>query len=463
LGRRPHLVVVGHGIAGLTAALSAAEHARGRIGITLVDKAPEGESGGNTRWSPSNMRMASTDKVESQFVKDMLTATGGRGDRQYFERLAEEAPAAIRWLQSHGIEFIQPPYYLAKGPARIQPVGGGAKLIDLLSRTAKTVGIDLRYSCAARDIVIHGSQIAGLTIEHDLGIQTIPADAIVLACGGFQANRTMLRSHVGQAAEGMRLISPGTSFGTGDGIAMALRVGADRSGEWSGMHCEPVDARSKSSAPVVLVYPYGIVVDRHGRRFFDEGGGLMHETWERLARTIQFDAFGAVAFAVLDSRLLEIPDYQRAIRSEVPPAKAATLSDLAQVSGIEVDGLLETVHRYNAACIGDPRGFDPTRCDGLGTDATVSPPKSNWARAISHPPFLAYPIVGAIAYTFGGLATDTRARVLRQGVPLPGLFAAGEITGHFYATAPNAVSVLRALVFGRIAGREVVDLLMTAQ
>ncbi len=106
-----------------------------------------------------------------------------------------------------------------------------------------------------------------------------------------------------------------------------------------------------------------------------------------------------------------------------------------------------------------PKTFDATRCDGLAAAHTLQPPKSNWARAIQVPPFLAYPLVGAVAYTFGGLATDDRARVLRDGAPIPGLFAAGEITGHFYATAPNAVSVLRAFVFGRIAGREAVEAL----
>jgi tricarballylate dehydrogenase len=98
--------------------------------------------------------------------------------------------------------------------------------------------------------------------------------------------------------------------------------------------------------------------------------------------------------------------------------------------------------------------FDATRRDGLAADRALQPPKSNWARAIAIAPFLAYPLIGAVAYTFGGLATDTRARVLRDGAPIPGLYAAGEITGHFHRTAPNAVSVLRAFVFGRIAGRE---------
>lgn len=118
------------------------------------------------------------------------------------------------------------------------------------------------------------------------------------------------------------------------------------------------------------------------------------------------------------------------------------------------------VTAYNAACTGDPAAFDATKCDGLAALDTLAPRKSNWARPIVEPPFLAWPLIGAIAYTFGGLATDTRARVLRKGAPIPGLYAAGEITGHFYGTAPNAVSVLRAFVFGRVAGRESVGHLL---
>jgi tricarballylate dehydrogenase len=237
---------------------------------------------------------------------------------------------------------------------------------------------------------------------------------------------------------------------------MALAIGADRAGDWNGMHAEPLDARDPKSAPVVLVYPYGVVVDRSGRRFFDEGGGLVHETWEWFARDIHFKTEGSIAYAILDSRMLQIPDYQRAIRSEVPPVRADDIVSLARQIGVDADTLAQTVADYNAACTGDPEKFDATVCDGLAAATILSPPKSNWARAISAPPFLAFPLVGAIAYTFGGLATDERARVQRGGKPIPGLYAAGEITGHFHATAPNSVAVLRAFVFGRIAGREAV-------
>jgi tricarballylate dehydrogenase len=222
------------------------------------------------------------------------------------------------------------------------------------------------------------------------------------------------------------------------------------------MHAEPIDPRSTGSAPVVLVYPYGIVVDQNGHRFFDEGDGLVHETWESFARELHFNRPHHIAYAILDSRLFDIAGYQRAIRSEVPPYRSDTIEDLAGQIGIPPRALRETVDVFNAAATGDVARFDATQCDGLAATGS-KPPKSNWARPITQPPYLAYPLVGAVAYTFGGLATNERAEVLCDRGPIPGLYAAGEITGHFYGTAPNAVAVLRALVFGRIAGREAID------
>jgi tricarballylate dehydrogenase len=424
---RATLVVIGQGAAGLAAALAAAEAARESnqdVGVTLVDKAGEAEAGGNTRWSPSYMRMAAPDRVEPSFVRDIMEATRGAGDERYFGRLAKEAPATVAWIASHGVAFHQPTYYLAKGPPRIQPVGGGAALIRELVGAAKNAGVAFRYGCDARSLLTEGGRIAGIAFAEG-SREPLAADAVVLACGGFQGNGDMMREHFGSGAETMRLISPGTRFATGDGIRMARALGADLSGDWNGMHAEPVDARSKNAAPVVLVYPYGIVVDRTGRRVFDEGAGLVHETWEHFARHIHFKAPGGVVFAIIDSRLFAIEGYERAIRSEVPPARANTLAELAGQLGIDAKNLIDTVADYNAACLGDENTFDPTQCDGLAAAPTLKPPKSNWARPISRPPFLGYPLVGAIAYTFGGLATDLRARVLRCGEPIPGLYAAG--------------------------------------
>ena len=457
----PKLVVVGHGAAGLAAALSAAEQARSRgldVDITLLEKSREADAGGNTRWSPSYMRLAAPDRIAPDFEEDMHAASGGLADRGYFRTLADNAVQTVGWLQAHGVEFVTPIYYLSAGPARIQPVGGGSAIVEKLLAAATRAGVKVRYEHEAKGLVMaEGGRVSGIAVRSADGDATLDADAVILASGGFQGNLEMMRAQFGAAAETIQLISPGTRFDTGDGIRMAAEQGASVSGDWNGMHIEPVDPRSKGSAPVVLVYPYGIVVDQDGRRFIDEGRGLVHETWEAFARDIHFARPGSIAYAILDSGLFDIDGYGRAIRSEVPPHQSQSLEDLAVQIGVPARNLRETVEAFNAAATGNAAQFDATRCDGLATSGDLAPPKSNWARSITQPPFLAYPLVGGLAYTFGGLATNERAEVMSARGPMPGLYAAGETTGHFYGTAPNAVAVLRALVFGQIAGREAVD------
>ena len=409
------------------------------------------------------MRLDAPDRLAPGFEDDMRQSSGGLADAGYFRTLAENAVQTIGWLGTHGVEFVTPVYYLSAGPARIQPVGGGSAIVEKLVGAAQMAGVKVLYETAMTGLVMaEGHRVCAVETQSSHGVTTaLKADAVILACGGFQGNAAMMGTQFGPGAENLKLISPGTRFDTGDGICMAMDQGASASGDWNGMHIEPVDSRSQNSAPVVLVYPYGIVVDQDGRRFFDEGGGLLHETWEVFARDIHFARKNSIAYAILDSRLFDIEDYQRAIRSEVPPYQAETLEGLAAQIGIPSRSLKETVDMFNAAATGDVARFDATRCDGLAAADTLNPPKSNWARAITKPPYLAYPLVGAIAYTFGGLAANEKAEVLSERGPMPGLYAAGEITGHFYGTAPNAVSVLRALVFGKIAGREAVDFINT--
>ena len=405
------------------------------------------------------MRLAAPDRLAPGFEDDMHQASGGLADRSYFRTLAQSAAATAGWLQAHGVAFDTPVYYLSAGPPRIQPVGGGRAIVDKLAEAARRAGVKLRYESRATGLVAGDRGVNGVKIESGDHVTIVDADAVVLASGGFQGNSAMMRAQFGAAAETVRLISPGTRFDTGDGIRMAMDQGAAVSGDWNGMHIEPIDPRSQQSAPVVLVYPYGIVVDQDGRRFLDEGGGLVHETWEAFARDIHFARPEHVAYAILDSRLFDIPAFERAIRSEVPPHQSETVEGLAALIGTPIRQLRQTIDAFNAAATGDAVRFDATRCDGLAASRELNPPKSNWARAIDKPPYLAYPLVGGLAYTFGGVATNERAEVLGRHGPIAGLYAAGETTGHFHGTAPNAVSVLRALVFGKIAGRQAVGFL----
>lgn len=459
------LVIAGQGCAGLAAAVAAAQRARERdctVDITVVDRAPEGDAGGGTRFSPANMRLGAPEALAREFAA--MAAADSRYDREYFRTLAHGALPTVAWLQGLGIAFEEVPYYLAATP-RHRPVGGGAALLAGLTAAAVRAGIRLRCDFEARSLCrdghgavtgIIGCNRAGATLRVD-------ADAVVLACGSFAGNPAMLEHHLGAGAASLRPISPGTAGNTGAGIAMARAAGAALSGDWAGMHCEPVDPRAATPAAVVLVYPYGIVVDRGGRRFLDEGAGLVHDSWEQVSRRIHFETPGGIAYAVLDAGLDDIPDHSRAIRSECPPVTAPTLAELAARLDIAAAPLTATVARFNAHVPDDGIAFDPARCDGRATTPGLAdPPKSNWARRIDRPPFRAWPLCCGIAYGFGGVATNDRAEVLGDHGAIPGLWAAGEITGHFHGTAPNAVSVLRGLVFGRIAGRGSVDRLAAA-
>ena len=397
-----NLIVVGQGAAGLSAALAAVETASARsipVKITLIDKAAESEAGGNTRWSPSYMRMASPTQMEASFVSDMKDATKGQCDEAYFTRLAADAPATVKWIAQHDIEFIQPTYYLAKGPPRIQPSGGGPAVIKELTRASRQAGVEFRYGCTAGELVTDKNRICGLTIEQDGTREILPADAVVLACGGFQGNHEMMRSHFGPRSSTMRLISPGSHFNSGDGIRIAAQLGADLPA--TGTACMP--SRLTRAARIRRRWSSYIRMESSSigtaTASSTKAAALCTRHGNGSRATSTSRCLGRVAYAILDARLLEIADYQRAIRSEVPPVRAGSLAELAELIGINAGNLANTVATYNAACTGDAHSFDATRRDGLAAARTLQPPKSNWARAIDVPPFLAYPLVGAIAYT----------------------------------------------------------------
>ncbi len=456
------IVIVGSGAAGLAAALGAAERAReeGRsVSIALLERAGEAERGGNTRYSPSYMRLEAPDRLAAGFEDDMLAISGGRSDRRIISRLAREAVPTLDWVQGHGIVFHRPAtYFLTASAPRIQPIGAGGALVETLAQAARNASVNMLFGTSAERLTIdaHGA-VRGLEVQARGVTETLHARAVILACGGYEASQEMLRESFGEKAAQMRAITPGTTFNRGEGIRMALEIGAKPAGDWNGFHCEPVDPRSNVPEAVVLVYPYGIVVNRSGRRFFDEGAARVDETWETLARTIAFEQEGAIAYAILDQRLYGIRNHDRAIKSAAPPYRANSMAELAHLIAIDSEALGATVDGYNAAAIDDENKFDPTRMDGLHARHELEIPKSNWARPIDRPPYFAYPLVCAIAYTFGGLATNDEAEVLRNdGTPLPGLYAAGEINGLFFNRAPGGTSVLRGLVFGRIAGRNAV-------
>lgn len=471
------VVVAGSGVAGLSAAVSASE-AGARV--VVVERATREERGGNTRWTEAFMRMKNDSEVSADFEEHFMANSGAHLDpsliaetaRPYAQwpsivkalsftdpeviaTLAAEAGPTLAWLKGLGVRFSDMASYLiTQSTTRICPVGGGLALVEALAAQAEANGVTFRYETSADDL-IHDSAgaIRGL-VAHGPGRQRIELfGKVVLACGGFEGNAEMLARYCGEVSRYIRPVARGGYYNRGEGIAMALRAGAAPCGDFSEYHAEPVDPRSGVSEPIVFHFPYGILVDREGRRFVDEASHTVDAIYENISRMIA-KLPGGVAYLICDARLDDVPNWQRAVRSDQPPVTAGTLAGLAGALGIPAMVLEQTVEQYNAATTAG--AFRPLELDGLST-AGLYPPKSNWALPIARAPYRAWPISAANCFTFGGLRCTANAEVVDgDGRPLGNLYAAGETMGLYYQRYTGATSVLRGAVFGRIAGRHAV-------
>ncbi len=271
----------------------------------------------------------------------------------------------------------------------------------------------------------------------------------MIACGGFEGNPEMLTQYVGPNACDLPVIAPTLKNNRGDGLRMAVEVGADTAGQFDMIHGEPVDPRTDKPDAVIYGFPYGIVVNRHAQRFFDEGQKSFDATFELLGYEI-WRHQEQTAFWISDQTCFTVPYIETIQLSDVPPVDGETLGELAAKLGLGPSALETTVAEYNAAC--GPGEFNPQILDGKAA-LGLHPPKSNWAFPLERPPYIAYPLTCAITFTFGGIRTDTQARVVSPGgTAIPGLYAAGEVTGLYYHEYPAGTSVLRSVTFGRIAG-----------
>jgi tricarballylate dehydrogenase len=479
------LVVVGCGIAGLSAAVSALECG---LSVTLVERAPEANFGGNTRWTEAYCRMKNdaeiADDFEAQFAANagwnidpnVIAAVGGRyadwpsyvrahpfPDPELIAAFARNVPPTIAWLKGFGLGFgPQPIYLLTQATTRIAARGGGLALIERLMAEARARGARVLFQTTAVDLLHDdlGATRGLIAIDASGRRSTIPGCAVVLASGGFEGNAEMLTRYLGPRARYIRPVAPGGYYNRGEGICMALAAGAAPAGEYGSYHAEPVDPRSRRAEAVVFIWPYGILVNRRGERFADEASGTVDAIYDEVGRRIADQPEG-IAFTIFDAQVEEIPRWQSAIRSDQPPYEAATLPGLIEATGLPA-ATLETIAAFNRACPADGQ-FAPLAPDGLAARA-VAPPKSNWARPVIAAPFRAYPIISANCFTFGGLKVNATAQVLDQdGRVMPGLYAAGETVGLYHGNYPGSTSVLRGAVFGRLAGKHAASVVLDDQ
>jgi tricarballylate dehydrogenase len=288
-------------------------------------------------------------------------------------------------------------------------------------------------------------------------VQDIGAKAVVLACGGFEANAEWRARYLGPGWEVAKV--RGTRFNVGDGLRMALAIGAMPTGQWSGSHsvawdnnAPPTGDLSVGDAFQKYSYTFGIMVNAEGRRFVDEGADVRLKTYSKLGRIIlsQPDQF---AWQVFDKKVLHLLREEYRIK-RVSKVSADSLEELAsKLEGVNAANFLDEVRRYNAAVRTDIP-FDSRFKDGRST-AGLPINKSNWAQTIGDPPFEAYQVGCGVTFTFGGLAiVPTTAQVIdTASEPIPGLYAAGEIVGGlFYFGYPGGTGLMAGAVFGRTAG-----------
>jgi tricarballylate dehydrogenase len=470
------LVVAGCGVAGLSTAVAAAEKG---ARVAVLERSPIEERGGQSRYTEAYLRMKSHDEVSDDFEQHLAENGSGaidpelvarsadpgeRGlvralslaDPHFIDTFAREAGPSIRWLEQMGARFdFLPTQFLTRSQPRLLPVGGGRALIDVLAVRAEQLGVSFHFETAAQSLCVDDAgEVTGLIARVSGGERVRFEGAVMLACGGFQGSAEMMTRYVGPRAVHLRPICKGGYYNRGEGISMALAEGAAVSGDFGSYHAEPVDPRSGIAEPSVFIFPYGILVNRDGERFTDEAPGTVDAVYEPITRRI-YEQPGGIAWVILDARHMRIPNYRLGIRTDQPPLVADDLASLAKRIGLDATRLASTIDAYNAACSGDD--WRPLELDGLATRG-LYPPKSNWACPIAEPPFHAYPIMSANVFTFGGLKTDPQGRVLdSDGAPIKGLYAAGEIVGLYYGHYTGATSVLKGIVFGRVAGGHLAD------
>ena len=484
-GKDADVIVVGAGNAGLCAALAARESG---ARVLVLEKAPEHLRGGNTYFTGGGFRFPynGLDDIrrlipdlsdeearnievgrygQAEFYADLMRVTEGLSDPALAQTLVSRAYPAMEWLRERGMRWVlmfgRQAFKVGDttrfwGGLIVEAVGAGKGLSDREFELAQAMGIEVLYEAKlSRLLVDRRGAVNGLTARLAEGLRDLRAPAVVLACGGFEANPEMRCRYLGQGWELAKV--RGTRYNTGDGIRIALEIGAQPYGHWSGAHAVAWDLNAPPFGDRVIAdlfqkhsYPFGLIVNVNGERFVDEGADFRNYTYARYGREVLKQPERA-AFQLFDQQSVHLLRDEYRI-SQVTKAEAPTLAGLAHQLGIDAGGLERTVTAYNAAV--QPGEFNPTILDGKRTEG-VDPPKSNWALPLNQPPYLGFAVTCGITFTFGGLRiVPETAQVLdTEDRPMPGLYAAGELVGGlFYHNYAGGSGLMSGSVFGRLAG-----------
>ncbi|MFZ0216021.1 MAG: FAD-dependent tricarballylate dehydrogenase TcuA, partial [Candidatus Dormiibacterota bacterium] len=427
---RPDVLVVGGGNAGFCAARAARQAG---ASVLLLEKAAEPQAGGNSFYTAGAFRtvhdgvpdltplldrdecdrLGQTDLepyTEDQFRGDLDRVTDGRTDPAMAPVLVRESRGTVEWLARQGIHwrlmyerqaYLRGGRYGFFGGLALGTVGGGKGLLADHRRAAAGAGIDVRYGAPVTRLVGDADRVRGVLVGER---ETVTASAVILTSGGFEADPERRARHLGEGWD--RAFVRGTPTNTGEVQESALELGAAGHGDWTSCHSVAWDAgaprgggeRRLTNQLTRQSYPLGIVVNRDGSRFLDEGADFRNYTYARYGREILRQP-GGVAYQLFDAKTRPLLRSEEYDSSPITGAEAATIDELADALGIEPRGLAATVTAFNAAIAGGP--FDPAVKDGRRAD--VEPPKSNWAQALDSPPYYGYAVACGISFTFGGL------------------------------------------------------------
>ena len=449
------VLVVGGGNAALCAAMTARETG---VKVLLLESAPQHFRGGNSRHTRNIRYLHERDNdclsgpyLGDEFWDDLLQVTGGQTNEQLARLTIHESADLGEWMNKHGCHF-QPPLrgtlHLARTNAHF--LGGGKALMNAYYATAAKLGVEIIYEADVRDLEICDGKFDSAIFEFQGASQKMRAKSVVVASGGFQANLSWLKECWGEAADSF--IIRGSPYDQGRPLRVLLDHGAKPVGDPRQCHAVAIDARApKYDGGIVTrldCVPFGIVVNKYARRFYDEGEDFWpkrYAIWGRLVAQ-QPDQ---VAFSILDSksRGLFMP-------SVFPAIEADSIGQLAAEMELSPSALQETVATFNRA-IG-PGTFDPSILDDCATQE-LEPPKSHWARPLDTPPFYGYPLRPGITFTYLGVKVNEQAQVMMQDDrPAKNIFAAGEImAGNILGKGYMAgFGMTIGTVFGRIAGKE---------
>lgn len=479
------VIVVGGGNAALCAALSAAEAG---ASVLVLERSDMEQRGGNTSYTDGLMRTVydGEDDIrafcpgltdaecevsdfgsypEGQFFEDMGEITQYRTDLELCELLVTRSRATILWMRDQGIRFFpnfgRQAYRVEGrfkfwGGATIAVEAGGPGLVDGLYRAAEKRGIDIMYEAWVRDLIRDEAGVTGVKVTMNGETHELTAGAIVLACGGFEANAEWRARYLGPGWDLAKV--RGSRYNTGDGLRMALDAGAQPYGHWSGCHAVSWERNAEDFGDLALTpqyqrhsYPLCVMVNRDGKRFVDEGADFRNYTYAKYGQAVLAQP-GQVAWQVYDSKVAHLLRDEYRTRN-VTKFRADTLEELADKIGeIDKEQFLATVAEFNAS-INTAAMFDPNVKDGRSAISN-GVKRSNWASSIDTGPFDAYAVTCGVTFTFGGIKISTDGEVTNtNGDVIPGLFAAGEMVGGiFYFNYPGASGLTSGAVFGRLAG-----------